>query len=973
MDERPAQILDKELPPPPPRPPLITPSLSPPGSRVYQRFSHKPAPSKRPRLSSTPSSSASARLPPAQPQDLRFESSSRLFEFWDQLAERYNKPLDEDDIVDLRALDFVQDRGVTSAGQTYDIGFLADVITDDASSQGAEDEEEEEETSAGEENTPEDDSADELDLISPPSADTVQKKLEYYKNWHVPPANEQDPQDAEAFREFEEAERRRRELYGVEEEEDVQEEDATGADPTAGVGDGTVSDEPCLAETHRDDEEDGEDDAKEEYLIPVTDDEDKDGLDGRSYTPRKPQPQRRKSKPPQLPEDDSSEDELAAWVIDDTPIPPRRSVPPPDDIIDLTESRSPSPAPPPRGRSQSRGRTQSGARSVPRSKSLPRARAKSKPRLEQRPVTPPARMSSPAKVLQLLTPPRSSCSAPDISLDTNEPPLRTETPSPKMPKPRPRYVPKASSSTASDDAHQLDSRWPLSLSSDVAPPNASPKAHTRSRLSMKPEVVITTSRATPGRMKTPCRPASPDVPLSVLVKARRDAKIPVRGEAGAQDRSKGKAKEIVPRPSTPEPAHASSSSRRSQSRAREVSEDSCSPQPVPPRRRKRKRVSSCSSTDDSAEKPEAASISSRPSPRNQPYRAPQRQSGYSPETGPPTSSPVASDREDEFSSEPMGRNRYRASSKAPIPTLPLYPPIYPPFTPRHRDREPAKNGPQDDLSPHSMHPAFPPFSLQQSQAMAWVSYLMAAGGLPPPPPPPPHAGPSFHPSHPFPLYGAPPFTPSHRGQSSHQPHYYDTPSSDAGPSRSSIYSTPTHYPQSYPYWFKPAYSSGTLPPSSPIPSSPINSSPVLRPASVPPGERSRARGRRVSFKLDANDRPLPPTPPRHGSSSDAIEGADGDRESDDEDARTQGRSSSRNRNASAKPAKSKGKGKARAASPSDEEDDEDGKETAGRAVSDRGRPPPRARTPGPPSRREQSVPRGSAGASSREKASARKK
>ncbi|KAI0761954.1 hypothetical protein BD413DRAFT_586727 [Trametes elegans] len=208
-----------------------------------------------------------------------------------------------------------------------------------------------------------------------------------------------------------------------------------------------------------------------------------------------------------------------------------------------------------------------------------------------------------------------------------------------------------------------------------------------------------------------------------------------------------------------------------------------------------------------------------------------------------------------------------------------------------------------------------------------------------------------------------PHTPSHH---SHRRQAFEAPSSEAGPSRSSTYSTPTHYPHSYPYWFDPGYSSGTLPPSSPIPSSPLTSSPILLPASVPPGQRSQARGRRVSFKLDDHDRPLSATPsPRRASSRRPIDQSDDDHESDGEPRRSRGQ-----RVASAGP--SKGKGKARAVSPSDAaEDDEDGKEAAGKAALDRGRPPPRARTPGPPPRRDLSVPRSSA--TSKDKIPAKKK
>lgn len=304
---------------------------------------------------------------------------------------------------------------------------------------------------------------------------------------------------------------------------------------------------------------------------------------------------------------------------------------------------------------------------------------------------------------------------------------------------------------------------------------------------------------------------------------------------------------------------------------------------------------------------------------------------------------------------PAGRSHHRARSEAPIPALSLYPSVYTPHAqrPDHTRANSVALGPHP---PHPPHPAFPPMSLQQSQAMAMFSYFMASGGLFPHLSPP--SGPAYHPGPPPPFYGMPQ-TPSHRGHHPRHSQSFDMPSSEAGPSRSSTYSTPTHYPHSYPYWFDPAYSSGTLPPSSPIPSSPMDSSPILRPASVPPGQRSKARGRRVSFKLDGKDRPL--------SDGDSI---GGDRASDDDaPAHTHRRRSQTPANPSK--GKGKGKGKARAVPASDEsEADEDGQEDTGRAGPP---PPPRARTPGPPGRREQSVPRAGSATSKGKTTSAKKK
>ncbi|KAI0648070.1 hypothetical protein C8Q79DRAFT_1117466 [Trametes meyenii] len=525
-----------------------------------------------------------------------------------------------------------------------------------------------------------------------------------------------------------------------------------------------------------------------------------------------------------------------------------------------------------------------------------------------------------------------------------------------MPRPRARYVPKPRSPNECDSRERPTS--PASSPTKPPAPAISQRATKKaSRGSMRPEVVIMVPRIDSRRPKTPTLQDSPDIPLSISTRASQQ-------DEATQDTilfsSRGKGKEVERQPSTPKPPSAPSYLRRTNRLARDVSENFCFTQPKPPKGRKRRRVSSSSSSEGSPGKVDVASspISARASPRKSTPSASGR-SGYSSDVAPPTSSPVRSDEENESSPVRPARSISRARSETSIPRPPLYPHIYPPFTPQ-RDRH-AVGGGQEQHLHHSTHHPYPPMSLQHSQAMAWMSYFMASGALPPLPPLPP-SGSGFHPGPPFPFY-APPFTPSQRGRSHQQPAFAH-PVSEAGPSRSPTYSTPTHYPHSYPYWFNAAYSSGTLPPSSPIPSSPANSSPVLRPASVPPGQRSQARGRRVSFKLDDTDRPLSPTPLGH---RDPIEGSDGPQGADEE---PPSRGRSRQRNISTKPSKGKGKGKARAVSPSDE-DEESGQESAGKAAPDHGRQPPRARTPGPPPPRAQSVPRGSA--TSKGTASAKKK
>ena len=582
-------------------------------SRIWQPRD-KPPPSKRPRLSSTPSSSCSVQPPSSSSSvnDLRLESSSRLFQFWDQLAGRYNKPLDEDDIVDLRELKIIKDRGITrSAASSYSIGSLLvpEADPEDARSEGADTEEGD---AAGDAEGEGEDSADELDLISPPA---VPVKLEYYKTWYVPPADETNPEDAEAFREFEEAERKRRELYG-----DVDEEDEEIV--VAGLEEGGH------------DPSDNLEQADEQEVDGALEDEQEDP----SPSP-KPAPRRRKSKSPKPADDESSEDELAAWEIDNTPIPPRRSVPPRDDIIDLTISRSPSPEHAPRGRSQSRPpRVQNREPSRARSKSRPPAQPAGKT---------PERPSSPEQVLQLLTPPRSSSSTVDSARTSQQgksPASRAETPSPKLPKARPRYTPRPRPLIEDDD--DVQERLPtLNLSGRTAsqhPFAVGPPRKAKKKLRPKPEVVITTSpRRLNGRNAT-IRPPSPEPASSPSMAAVK------------RKSAKGKEKETsTAGPSKPASAKASKAARsQSQPRGstREQTAGSSSPQPPPPSRgRKRRRVSSLSSMSDGSpakavtpELPPAVSSAIR----KQPSARGSSRSGYSSDIPPPTSSPVRTDDED---------------------------------------------------------------------------------------------------------------------------------------------------------------------------------------------------------------------------------------------------------------------------------------------------------------------------------------
>ena len=126
----------------PSRPALITPSASPPVTRTLSLSSSRisldrPPPAKRRRVGSTPSSPftlstpASSSVDPFDIHESRIASSQRLLNTWASLAERYNRPLDEDDIIDLRDGSIVKDRGfLRNAPKRFE--FAGDDVPSDA-------------------------------------------------------------------------------------------------------------------------------------------------------------------------------------------------------------------------------------------------------------------------------------------------------------------------------------------------------------------------------------------------------------------------------------------------------------------------------------------------------------------------------------------------------------------------------------------------------------------------------------------------------------------------------------------------------------------------------------------------------------------------------------------------------------------------------------------------------------------------
>ncbi|OCH91843.1 hypothetical protein OBBRIDRAFT_491116 [Obba rivulosa] len=612
-------------------PPLITPSASPPSSRVSHVSRSRPPEgppfAKRPRLVSTPSSlrsfstpssSATAVDPHNDFYEERRKSQKRLVDFWAQLEGRYSRPLDEDDIIDVVSESMVKDGGfLRGLRKQLDIGcFQAGSgaqDTGDASSEGG-----------GPLTEPEEE-VDEIDAFATPAPE-ANFSDEWEKAKNVPPVQVLDPADAQDLEAFMEAERRRKELYGDEEDFDVcditllagpqvspcQRSSRSSATPSQLFDDGALGNA---------DEEPG--DEKEEYPVyPIT--------------PKRIKP-RRKSIAPFI--DDASEDEFAAWTTSES-TPARSTVRkaraqsksrtqtasvPARDIIDLT------------GASSKSGTQSDLASHIPdeipielahSSAVRMRSRAKSKPparRTAAKSVSPRVSLA----LIQLHTPPQSTSPAHEHEHDTaaiHDAPPRCETsesirsrretfsfPSPPRPRRRLPRVVQDQSATTSDVLNSpiLSTADDISFAhaSASSPSKASRPAITKSIATSKivPDAVIT-EKYTPITRSAArkLRPPAPGPP------SHENEESPVAPPSTARftRRDKGKGKAGVESPDVPDSPELTlavaptmrTRSKRSTSKPllkeTPVLSSSESPLAKPSRGRKRKRIVSTSSISE---------------------------------------------------------------------------------------------------------------------------------------------------------------------------------------------------------------------------------------------------------------------------------------------------------------------------------------------------------------------------------------
>ncbi|KAL6302762.1 hypothetical protein BKA93DRAFT_929402 [Sparassis latifolia] len=922
---------------------LITPSASPPVSRLlfpsYARKRDRPPTTKRPRLSSTPSSSLSKSTrststyeeQKAIVQERSATSIDRLKNVWDQLEERYSRPVEDDDIIDLFNHKILTDRGaIRGSSKAYEMGLLADDArlsdANDANSEGG-----------GAET--EFDDVDELDAFTPSAKIWDELKLEKEK-LNIPPVQDENPTDAQHLQEFLEAERRRKEQYGDIDEEEVDFRLRFFASASNDEEWCDTSDEADCYEDTDADEQLGEGSLSD--LGHSEDEKDDDDFSAAQH----------KTKASRVPLDEESEDELATWDIDESTPVPRVAHPsvPPAHVIDLTESPPISLRPAKHGRSKSLAREKSMPPSPSRFRSKSRARSKTPARTK----TAPTRSPSPTRVAQLFTPPQSSSSAiegtPGVrgfdDLPRPSPRARPE------PKSRRKDLPSDTPPVAGPSSH---AEVPIPTWDTPLPRPKIVKKALRPRLI--PEVVIITKSSRTGLAKKVSKDA-----VDIHANGEDDEEPALQTRIPRKD--KGKGREVIDpdavhnllnqreRPATPSKSAAAKGTRT----AVEVLDHDKSPKitvPSSSRGRKRKRVISSSSLSGQStrEEPDTAPVVTTPRRRR---RTIAELRSHSSSAISRTKRAVSeqpgdgSDFDPGHDAQGSSRGDYhdrRSSSSAPHPFMHPHPQ---PHTPYRNSR-------------HPQYPPIPPIQdpqaqYQIAQAIQHLSYLMnAAIGIPPGQGFPDSYSPQYL-GHPPPW---PPYTPTHTRHRSRQPQLFGSPSSGVGASgsSSSAFTTPMHKHHAYPYGFDPSFSGATLPPSSPIsspePSSPI--SPIDRGKSIARA-RSKSRGRRVSFKLTDDDRPLPPTPrddsadddPRERTASQSRQGRDSKPAMTSAlRAKAKGRNTAQTLSTgSSTSASAKGKSLA-------QHDDSDAEEDTVKSSSgNRGRRLERGRTPAPPSQRE---------------------
>ncbi|KAF9485840.1 hypothetical protein BDN70DRAFT_889859 [Pholiota conissans] len=804
MDPPPSKISAK--------PPLITPSASPPpyrqGTLSHRGRTESVPPLKRQRTASTPRpatpSSSSASQDPVDILEQRKASTMRLLDFWDSLAS-YTRPLDEDDLVNVLTGEVTRDVGVLRSSSKLEFGSLAAPVEDDASSEGSDTREDLEKDEYD---------VDELDAFLDNSSDAGVSDADTPCDLQmgaqimplVPPLG---PADTDDLREFMEAERKRRELYGSEDEQDDERYSLEDHEAVNGAGVGVQQSLNII-----DDDKDN-DDAEEERVVEHEEEAMEHGeeAEGREDEPEPSQRYGHYSDHIE-PLDDGSDDELDNWDIDDSnivhPVLKQDSVvscdEDSDSEIEIIEVHQPS-KPPKTRTSEVNIR---GASSKPRPQSV-------------RIPTPPR---------QLYTPPQSnSSSGPsatpvDDSVDSLTRPITPSTSRPshihspskksslRQNKDFQNDISNSTRHVQEKQVHRIDLSKIRNSSSPVKTtpkkaktPSASPSKQGFPNSNLKPFVLLTPRKAS--------------VPQKSTVSSRSD-NTPMNSPnpSSTPFKFKAKAKQTVDstkasKPTTEATVHFSPSKQKSVQliTTKDPSPDGESDSPVP--------------TSSSPSKPSRSQ--SRPS-----RRASEETFSYDSRRTPelPTSREASQQEQfisPTFPSPPIYRKRKRTPSDTSMESPETKPRETVHGMGRHlalSDSHPStyrsSNAAQHPPPPHG-YAAIPDPRAQLiiTQAMQQLSALVGAPWIPPP---------QYHDNR-------LPQTPSHRRSSSRLP--AGTP-----------FQTPTHQHHPYPYSYDPNLSHATLPPDSPEVSSPEKAASTRRKSLV---RRSRSKGRRVSFHLEEDE------------------------------------------------------------------------------------------------------------------------
>lgn len=262
------------------------------------------------RLASTPSSTS---LPSTPSKDrstvdfyqARFESTMRLKDAWEQLAQRYSRPVDEDDIIDLRDVELFKDHGVVR-NLNAQINFGDISVPDEPGNDANSD--------AGGAHSEDEDDFDEIDTLS--HGARAQNGLEAQLR-RVKPLRDLDSEDDDDLRDFLEAERRTREVFGPVDENFS--EDLAGLQDDVEDESGDLVDEVVEVLGSSDEE-------YEEQDLSRTFTRARDGYDS----------------------EDEDEDELGGWVHDESTAiyeVVRTPGPPEDEIIEIFDTPPSSPPP----------------------------------------------------------------------------------------------------------------------------------------------------------------------------------------------------------------------------------------------------------------------------------------------------------------------------------------------------------------------------------------------------------------------------------------------------------------------------------------------------------------------------------------------------------------------------------------------------------------------------------------------------